>query len=849
MNKFRITYSAMLVGTLVTSQLSGYTASAASGVPVFPSSAPAAVTVNETSHLGSIKLGSNFQATLENVNIWTQAGGNILTYTLNYTNGSNSNVNLLHYFSRVVTPTGSVIPGNPITSDVLKKKVNSKGNLRVTYYVNIGTTNSLKGLKIPMYVWDTKVKGYLRQVGSFKVPTDYSPTVAVGNSLNTTMNDLSVTSRAESLQIYEYSGKVYAKVGVSLTNRGDKILKDPGYTVYLVSAGGTSFEMALDSDQASYQIQPKEKKIVYYIAEIPAYLNTINMKLQFVQKDETLKIVLPKSSYNLPVVTIPDLIVEQDAVKKIMINSNTIVTQLKNATVYEENKKGMWSFQLYLKNTGNKAVKMPSYDLAVKSPTGKVFPVNAKDLNGVVINPLEEKILQLTAQVPLEVKQDTLQLQMIETVTTADSLSPTTENTGVTAKPVLPVAYYNIPYVLRTNTLTGLEYHTTNSYGSFVYNLLSLQRFPWMEDDIVVAKLRITNTQLVTLTLPELKGALKVNDADLKSSTELFMDKQSVVLPPSKSVDINVLAKIPYTTDFDNMQVSLYSVADEQTIPFLTLSTNSTMDAINTINRGGNFRINDQGKKATVQEKKTVVYQGVSSNIVSTELLISNEESRQSKMVRLQAYYKTADGSFYEATSNQPEAALSPGGKQLITFWSKLPKTVNTSDLSLYMGSGITGNKLSEPGQEATGFINIASLALKSYTPSTNLAEVALYPYTLSIHSSNGRIQEGSDSIRIDVNYNLFRDGSYDTGTSNHKLMLKMTDPYGQSQEKALALGTDLTEGLNNTFMLSFSNDRYKTLYGGTYRLTLYDEFQGERIEIASQEYSLKFEKLPEMKN
>ncbi|WP_438350806.1 hypothetical protein ACP8HI_09260 [Paenibacillus sp. FA6] len=846
MKKLRNTYSVVLVGSLIISQMSGYTASAASGVSGYPSPAIAAVTASPISNLGSIQLGSKFQATLEDVNIWPQAGGNILTYTLNYTNGSNSNANLLHYFSRVITPAGSVIPGNPITGDVLKKKVVPKGNLRVTYYVNIGTTNSLKGLKIPMYVWDAKVKGYLRQVGTFKLPANYSPTVAIGKSLNTTMNDIPVTAYTESLQLYEYSGKVYAKVGVSLTNKGDKVLGDPGYKVYLVSAGGTSFELALDSSQVDYKIQPQEKKVVYYMTEIPGYLNTNNMKLQFVQKDETLKLDLPKSSYNLPVATTPDLIVEKDVVKKIMINNNMIETQLNNATVFKEDNKGMWSFQLRLKNTGNKAVKMPSYELAVKSPKGKSFPVNAKDLNGIIINPLEEKIIQFTAQVPLEVEQDKLQLQMIETVS-ADTISPTAESAGVKTKLNLPVAYYNIPYILRTNTLTGFEYNATNSYGSFAYNLLSLQRFPWMEDDIVVAKLRITNTQLVTLSLPELKGALKVDYDDLMSSTELFMDKQSVVLAPGKSVDINVLAKVPYTTDFNNMQVSLYSTVDKESIPFLTLSTNSTMDAVNTIQRGGNFRITDKGKNATIQEKKTVVYQGISSNIVSTELLISNEESRQSKMVRLQAYYKTANGEFYEATSNQPEAAVSPGGKQLITFWSKLPKSVKTSDLSLYMGSGITGNKLSEPGQEATGFINIASLALNSYTPSTNLAEVTLYPYTLSIQSSNGRLKEGSESISIDVNYNLFRDGSYDTGTFNHKLMLKMTDPYGQSQEKALALGTDLTEGNNNTFTLSFSNDRYKSLNGGTYRLTLYDEFQGERIELASQEYSLTYEQLPEM--
>jgi hypothetical protein len=859
MKKIRYTYtfSALLVSTIVASQLSGTTVLASSGVSGHTSLTTGNIT-NTTNILGSIQLAGNIKATLEDVNIWPQAGGNILTYTLNYSNGSGKNLNLIHYFSRVMTPTGSVIPGNPVTGDSLKKKVVPKGNLSVTYYVNIGMTNSLEGLKIPMYVWDAKTKGYLKQMGTFKMPAKYSPTVAKGKSLHTIMNDIPVTATTESLQLYKYNGKVYAKAGISLTNRGNKVLGDPGYKAYLVSAGGTSYELALDSSQAAYKIQPQEKKVIYYLTEIPAYLNTTNMKLQFIQKDDTLKIDLPKSSYYLPKATTPDLTVGKGVVKKIIINNNTIETQLNNATVYEENDKGIWSFQFRLKNTGNKPVTMPSYELAVKAAKGTTFPINAKSLSGMTLNPMEEKVIQFEVQVPLQVEQNTLKLQLIE-IDGADAIVPsaetnednevneTTTATQTISKLTLPIANYTIPYTLRTDTQTGLEYNTTNPYGAFSYNLLSLQRFPWKDDDILVAKLRITNTQLVTLTLPELKGALKVDNNDLMASTELFMDIQAVVVAPGKSVDINVLAKIPYTTNFNKMQIMLYSIANKENIQFLTLSTNSTMNTVGTIERGGIFMISGKGKNAKVQEKKTTVYEGPSSKIVSTDLLMSNEEKRQSKMVRLQAYYQTADGQFFEATSNQSDASASPYGKQLITFWAKLPKTVNTSDITLYLGPGITGNKLSEPEQETTGFINIASMALNPQSSLANLTEVTLNPYTLSIQSSDGRLKEGSDSISIVVNYNLFRDSSYDTGVSNHKLMLKMTDPYGQSQEKALTLGTDLTEGNNNTFTMSFSNDQYKTLSGGTYRLTLYDEMKGERIELASQQYSLTYERIPEI--
>ncbi|MNI93350.1 hypothetical protein D3C73_1512880 [compost metagenome] len=70
-----------------------------------------------------------------------------------------------------------------------------------------------------------------------------------------------------------------------------------------------------------------------------------------------------------------------------------------------------------------------------------------------------------------------------------------------------------------------------------------------------------------------------------------------------------------------------------------------------------------------------------------------------------------------------------------------------------------------------------------------------------------------------------------------------MTDPYGQTQEKSLTLGTDLTEGDNNRYSVSFSSEAYKKLAGGTYSIKLYDEFQGERIELANQAYTLKIDR------
>ncbi|WP_052416373.1 hypothetical protein [Paenibacillus sp. FSL R5-0912] len=861
MRKYRVTYAALLVSTLVAGQLAGSIAA--------PVAAAAATTKNAAASAAApafkfnpVTLGAGVTAVLENVNIWSQTGGNIVSYTLKYTNSGNSSASLLKYFSRVVTPGGSVLPGNPVGTDALKKKVGAKESLSVTYYVNVGQTSSLQGLKISMLVWDAKAKGYLKQTGSYAVPANYSTAAATGTSLNTTMNDIPVTVSADSLQLYKYGGKVYAKVGLNLTNKGNKVLGDPGYSAYLVSASGTSFELALSSTQADYKIQPQEKRSIYYLAEIPAYLKTDNMKLQFTQKDETTKLELPKSAYKLPAATSPNLVVGSGVVKKIIVNSNTIETLIRNANVYSQDADAVWTFQMQIKNTGNKAVTLPSYELAVKSQKGTTFPVSAKGLSGVTLKPLETKIIPLTVRVPLEVEQSGLQLMMIEAVgadTAIGSGTAGTEGTegtpgagnagsgATTSKMIFPVAYFVIPYALRADVQTGQEYMTTNSYGSFSYSIQSVQRYPWRDDDIVAARLKITNTQSVSLTLPELKGSIKLDNDSLLVTTDLFMEnKESSVLAPGKSVVLYVLGKIAYTAEFRDIRIALYGTENTETVPFLDLSINNSINSIAIIPQGKNYTVNGKGKTATVQENRTTVYEGENYNLVYTELLMSSEEKRQSKMARLQAYYRTKDGQYFEATPSQSDNSAAPGAKQLVVFWTKLPKTTDISDISLYLGAGINGGKLIESKEEATGFVDVAALQLnpQANVPATTLLNTVLYPYTISFLSSEGRHMISTDTINISINYNLKRDYQYDAGALEHKLILQITDPFGISQEKTLIIGTDLIEGTNNVYSLAINRSLYKTLGGGTYKLTLYDEFQGERLMLGGQVYIVK-EELP----
>lgn len=95
----------------------------------------------------------------------------------------------------------------------------------------------------------------------------------------------------------------------------------------------------------------------------------------------------------------------------------------------------MWTIQLRIKNAGNKAVTLPAYELSVIAKEGYSFPINNKALASLTLKPLEEKILPFSAEVPLNVNQGTLKLQLVE---------PAAEG-----KVLFPAALYQIPYALK----------------------------------------------------------------------------------------------------------------------------------------------------------------------------------------------------------------------------------------------------------------------------------------------------------------------------------------------------------------------------------------------------------------
>ncbi len=276
-------------------------------------------------------------------------------------------------------------------------------------------------------------------------------------------------------------------------------------------------------------------------------------------------------------------------------------------------------------------------------------------------------------------------------------------------------------------------------------------------------------------------------------------------------------------------------------VNFLSLSTTQLDSQVQKIAAQSSFKLEQEGKQAEIVERRTTVYPGTDTNIMYTELEMNSLESRKSEQAQLVAYYKTPDNQYYEAEVNQLKTSTMPNGKNLVTVWSKLPAGVDTTQLQLYIGEGVSEGKLTTPGGQSTGYINTVALELNNVAlkSKNNLLDVELFPYTLSVTSAPATVTVGKDTLTTVLNYNLSTSKLYQTDTYEHKLVLEVIDPFGQSMEKTLILGTDLPIGNYKTYTASFTSTLYKTLGGGAIRLNVYDEFQGHRVLLGTQTYSL----------
>ncbi|WP_433747853.1 hypothetical protein [Paenibacillus amylolyticus] len=805
--------------------------------------------VHTLGNLSAVKVTARSSVRLTDVNILTQDDGNVVTYTLSYKNNDSTPMMMLDYWSKVKTKGGTSFSPKLIAKDQEKKTVAPGSTVELTYVMKVGREVKLSDLNFLIVKWDFSQANYERTLGKFNVPASYSITTPVGKPKTVRLSDSAVKVKVSGIKVFPGEDKKqYVKIGVNLNNISYKLLENPNIKWILRTPSGTNYPLTPDEDSTSVSIQAQANMALSLMASLPTSVKLQKSELLLVEEQGEEKSVLPVAAFQLPEASKTNVEVAANQPNIISVEGQRLSTLLESSKVRIDDGEYSLNLQMKLKNEGKKAIKVPTYTFEVRNTDGTVYPIETKALDTLKLNPGDIKTIKLNAILQGDGDTKKIKLYVMSPVDKNESTESATASSPTNGFVFsYPVGVYAIPESVSSGDGLTTETVIKNNKGTFGVSFGSLQRLPWLDSDIVAAKVTIRNAGNKTVQLPELEAMFMIDSAEIEGDKKLIYTQSGKLLGAGMTTEAYLLTKIPSELRISRLELSLNEkVSEEETNEWITLNTSGLISPVSYVGSGKTYTSGTADKETEMGVRRTIRYPGTSSDIVYTEFEMKNKSLRQSGLGKLVGYFKTSDGQYYRATAKQAERLPGPGQKSIVTFWAKIPKSVTFSDLRLIVGEGIADSKFVTGEGEATAYVNALAFEVPptSISVQSSLTNIDLYPYSWTANSVRAYLA-GSSSVQIEMNYSLSRNEEIEMGENEHKLILTLTDQAGKTYEKELTLGTDLKVGTNQTLSWSVEDSFFEKLRGGSYRLTVYDQFQGQRIRLAEQSYGYDISKLP----
>ncbi|WP_440113521.1 DUF4352 domain-containing protein [Paenibacillus sp. QZ-Y1] len=787
--------------------------------------------VKTLGNVPAVKLSSKSSVRLTDVNVLTQDEGKLITYTLTYTNNDKKSLQLVDYWTKVRSKGGTTYNSKLLAQDAEKKSVAGGSTLSVTYVTTVGKNVQLSNLNFEIVKWDFSKANYESILGKINIPAAYTVATPVNTPKKVRISDIPVKVKVQSLQTFSASDKSnYVSVKINLHNVGFKGLENPGVKWVLITKGGSSYPLNLNAKDATYSLQPQESKSINYITTVSKKVKLDGAELIMVQENEAEKSVIPLATMQLPKSTsLKNTEIKVGKVHTITLEDNKgkMATSVGEVSVSQTHGNNYYTVNFKIKNTGSREVTVPKYEFSVQNNKGKDFPLATKALESLKLKPDEERLIRLTLSLPYDEAEGTMKLVMN---------TPKVEGTEEKEiKFSYPAGTYILPQATSMQQSVGTESTLQLENGKLGVTWNSIQRLPWDSADVLSAKVTLRNISTNTVKLPQLKGMLSIDSADIPD-TQLLVSESSALLGPGMSVDLHLLTTLPTNLDVAQLQVALNEVVGENSSELIRLTHIGQLPAVPKVELSGNHAINTSGHKAELKVKRTLVYPGTSSDIVYTEMEVKNAEDRQIDLAKLTGYYETKNGDYYKTTVKQIDYPAGPGDSALVTMWSKIPRQTVVSDMSLLVGQTVGGESNGKESTAGKGYVDAVSFELKPDQSSAQntIKNFNIYPYTLETHDFKASLSGGS-SVNVTWKYDVSRNNDLNLPENEHKLIMQIIEPTGKVFHKEIVLDKDLKEGNNQTMSWTIEDAVFNERRSGAYTIAIYDEFQGQRIKLATQ--------------
>ncbi|MDD9270077.1 hypothetical protein ACFPES_23750 [Paenibacillus sp. GCM10023248] len=648
----------------------------------------------------------------------------------------------------------------------------------------------------------------------------------------------------------DQTGKI-ATFTITIHNEGSSELQFIDYWARLRSKSGNQFSARLlPADKDKNRVAPGSTTDLTFYATLNGDTKLQDLVVQFIKWD------FSQTNFErvLGEVAVPDDFTDVTPVNgaaAITVGGVDVHASIKKFVSNKNEKYHVPTVYVTLENAGNHTVTIPAYLFSIRTPEGLLYPLEAKGLKDLKINPKESKEIQLSGSIPVAVAADGWQLAIAETI--AD------------LKLNVAVANFQLPAVSsQDGGSIGKEYSFTNKSGVYTAQLGGLHRLPWEDQDLLTADLVLSNKGDESLPIPKLSGYFLLDDA-VKIDAKLIQTAKVIGLGAGSSVNLQLAGKVPYTYEFSEVKLVLQENEGETpttgetgtsgttATDVLEFSSQAELQSVPFVGLGQSYSSTDVGRKAKYAIRSVSTYEDKTSVMYSAMVEVTNLEKRFTNAAKLVANFRSADGTVFPATVAEVKNKISPTGKALLNVWAPVPKGFSTENLNLLLGEAVTDGKLSEGDKAvADSYVNPVAYWLPSESKNvlTTLKNVELFPYTISIDKIGTKIEDGVFTLKF--NYELTKEKLTEINTEGHNLLLVFEDGGGIKRferkfdfkdfdvyngESTADEDTKIRLGQRENFKISISDSGliFQSKFLEKYTLSIYDEFQGQRKLLASQ--------------
>ncbi|MCR8634901.1 hypothetical protein [Paenibacillus radicis (ex Xue et al. 2023)] len=644
------------------------------------------------------------------------------------------------------------------------------------------------------------------------------------------------------IMLTEQKGKTVTFT-VSVHNESSTDLLFIDYWVHVLTKSGNQISVrVLPQDKDKNKISAKSVQDINFYAALNETTELNDLMFEFIKWDFS----QPNFERKIGDIAVPDnysTVTPADDSHAINMTGTEVKTSIKKVLLTKNEKNYSPTVILNMENIGNRSAKVPGYQYLLRTAEGYMYPLDAKKNKELTINPQVKEEVELSGSVPIAVSTEGWQLVIVQE--------------SAELKLNLPIAYFQLPPVSATDTVaTGIEYNFSNKKGTYTTKLNSFQRLPWEDQDILAANITLLNKGVEALPIPDLAGYFMLDD-NVKVEAKLIKTDKTIGLAKGASANFQFIGKMPYTYEFTTVKLVLEEKTSEtEKEELLEFAHSSELLNIPYLNVGETHKMTNVGRNASYNVRSIKTYSGDTADIFTVQLEATNLEKRFTDISKLVAQFKTTDGTVYPAAVSEIKKKIGPNASALLFLSGTLPRGFQSSNVHIMIGEAVTDDKYTEKDAVPDAYVNAAAFWLpnENRTVQDDLMNVDILPYTFSMNHINTWLLQGQ--LKLTFNYELTKNLLMESNTEGRKLIIGLEDENGNktfSREfdfKDFDTSDSIVEStgddVNITKLKLGKHDGVKIIERDqdliykletlkTYKLSIYDSFQGQKKLLATK--------------